>query len=190
MNTLQLLYLAAAAEEEEGTAVSKAGFFADHITVIGIILAVVGIGVIYVGIKLLKGYSFHVDETVVSSEKDDYVPLKAQVLGQRSTKMPDLSGSGEEKLISEIRLRYEYEDTVYTEWVLGSGAAGDTLSIRCSPDDPKDFYIDDEPEEAPAEEKATEEEPEGNKSVGTVLIIIGIMLAVVGAGIAVDGFMR
>ncbi|MBR4622622.1 MAG: hypothetical protein IKO44_04485 [Ruminococcus sp.] len=190
MDLLQLVQILAE-EEEEGTAISKAGFFSDYMAVIGIVLALVGIAIIYVGIKLMRGYSFHVDETVVVDEKDDYTAAEAEVLGQRSTPMPDLSGEGKEKLISEIRLRYEAGDTVYTEWILGSGNSGDKVRIRYNEEDPTDFFLDDEdPEEQPETAETEEPEPEGKSSAGITLTGIGLMVLGIGIFVFIDGLSK
>ena len=55
MDITALLHILAEESEEEGSAIAKAGFFADYMWIVGLVLAAVGLIVMYFGIKVGDG---------------------------------------------------------------------------------------------------------------------------------------
>ena len=99
----------------------------------GIILFLTGIGLIYFGIKALKGYRFFPDQEQNIPEEDHYEPMQAKALQKVKTTMPSFSG-GEDQVFVEWKIGYTVNGEKYTQIVTDNGynKGGIILRIRRS----------------------------------------------------------
>ena len=110
----------------------------------GIILFLTGIGLIYFGIKALKGYRFFPDQEQNIPEEDHYEPMQAKALQKVKTTMPSFSG-GEDQVFVEWKIGYTVNGEKYTQIVTDNGYnKGDMIDIKYNPENPQEFYLDDE----------------------------------------------
>lgn len=197
--------LLSSAAEEEDMWISKAGFFDSYMNIVAIVLIVVGLAIIYFGVKLLRGYTFHPDETEVIVKDEGFVTINADIAERRQTEIPNYSASAQGKendLFKEMRIVYTVDGVEYSEWVsdYGEDMYRDSVPIKYDPEDPKDFYVcegDDDFQGIPDENgdldgnEDDEEETDVQKNgVGIVVLIVGALIIAVGGGILIDYFGR
>ena len=200
MDITALLHILAEESEEEGTAIAKAGFFADYMWIVGLVLAAVGLIVMYFGIKVGKGYRFmpEANEPVVI---DDELPsAEAEIVERRSTEVPDYSPNGEGKLVfKEMLIRFTADGQTFEEWVNDSGEYTDTVPVKYNPNNPNEFHIyegDGDFEGIPDENGSLdgnedeEDIPEGSKSVMLTLLGVGLIILAVGIFVLIDGLSK
>ena len=137
MEITKLLSLAA---DEEKNAFD--GLFSGAGGVFGIVLIVTGLLIIYIGIKVMRGYSFMPTlgtETVI--EEDTYVEGTALLVSQQKTTLPDFNGTGEREF-TEWTISYTVGGEEYTQTIPDDGySKGDTIKIKYDPKKPSDFYL-------------------------------------------------
>ncbi|WP_124098277.1 DUF3592 domain-containing protein [Ruminococcus sp. Marseille-P6503] len=191
-----------ASEGDDGTWVGKAGFFIDYMNVVAIVLIAVGIAIIYFGVKLLKGYTFHPDETVVVEKDKHFELINADIAERRVTEIPNYSASakgGGNDVFKELRITYTVDGEEYSEWISDFGGYGNTVPVRYNPDDPKDFYVyegDDAPESLPDESGSlagnedNDSDDSPSKGLGLVVLIVGGLISVLGVGFLIDFLTR
>lgn len=204
-NLFYSIALLSAAEEEEDMWISDAGFFDSYTNIVAIVLIVVGLAIIYFGVKLLKGYTFHPDETVVVEKDEGFVTINADIAERRQTEIPNYSAAAHGKsndLFKEMRIVYTVDGVEYTEWVsdYGEDMYKDSVPIKYDPDDPKDFYvlegdgdfqgIPDENGDLDGNEDDEDETDVQKNGIGVVVIIVGVLIMAVGIGILIDYFGR
>lgn len=201
MNVLQLMYLAAASEEE-GTAVAKAGVFADYMWIVGAVLAAVGIMLIYIGIKVGQGYRIMPEQTETVVVEDTEPSAEAEIVERRSTEIPDYSGGGGKIVFKEMLIRFTADGQTFEEWINDSGEYKDTVPVRYNPTNPQQFHIyedgadfegiPDENGQLDGNEDPDAEAPETEGSRSVMLTIIGVGLIILGIGIFVliDGLSK
>ena len=109
----------------------------------GIILFLTGIGLIYFGIKALKGYRFFPDQEQNIPEEDHYEPMQAKALQKVKTTMPSFSG-GEDQVFVEWKIGYTVNGEKYTQIVTDNGYnKGDMIDIKYNPENPQEAYLRD-----------------------------------------------
>lgn len=148
--------------------------------IIGIVLIVTGILLVYIGIKVVMGYKFLPDEEIGVPQEDTYVPAKAKVLQKKKTTMPGFNG-GEETVFVEWKIGYEADGEKYTQIIPDNGyKKGEFIDIKYNPDDPQEFYLDDEKSKADTAAEERKEPEEKKNPMGYVFIVIALLLAAVG----------
>ena len=196
MTILRLL----AASEEDGTDVAKAGFFADYMWIVGAVLIVVGLLLVYFGIKVGKGYRFMPEQTETQIVEDDLPSVKAEIVERRSTEFPDYSGNEGGKIVfKEMLIRFTADAQTFEEWINDSGEYSDTVPIKYNPNNPQEFHVDegDEFEGIPDEngdlsgnEDADAEPEGGSRTVKLTLMGIGLIILGIGIFILIDGLRK
>ena len=186
--------------EEDGTDVAKAGFFADYMWVIGIVLIVVGLLIVYFGIKVGQGYRFMPEATETKIVEDELPSVNAEIVERRSTEIPDYSGADGSKIVfKEMLIRFTVDMTTLEEWINDSGEYTDTVPIKYNPNNPQEFHVDEGedfdgiPDENGdlAGNEDPDAEPEGrSKSVKYTLIGIGVLILGVGIFVLIDGLTK
>jgi len=201
MKQLFDIALWAASDDEDGTWINTAGFLDNHMTAVSIVLIVVGLATIYFAIKLMRGYSFHEDETVIIEKDENYVEDNAVIAERRQTEIPNYSKTGEAStLFKEMRITYTANGEEYSHWISDDGGYDDTVPIKYDPESPEKFYIfsgDDNFEGIPDENgdldgNEDEDAPEsvGSKGVAVTVLIIGLLIGVLGVGFLIDSLTR
>lgn len=155
------------------------GVFSGWQGIAGIVLFVVGILMIYIGIKVLQGYRI-MPETETVPLEDNYVPTKAKVLQKVKTTMPDFNGGGE-RVIVEWKIGYEIDGEKYKQIVPDSNyEKGEILDIMYNPDNPAKYYLADEKSQVIVE-KTQQDEPEKEEKspAGYVIIALAVMIMVI-----------
>lgn len=204
-NLLHGITLLTAEADDDGTWVNTAGFFSNYMNIVAIVLIVVGLAIIYFGVKLIQGYTFHADETVIIEKDSDFVSVNAYIAERRTTEIPNYSASAVGKgndLFKEMKITYSAEGGEYSHWISDNGEYDDSIPVKYNPRDPSEFYIDEgeEFEGIPDENgdldgneddeiEATEADG-GSKSVGITVLIVGILVLAVGVGILIDYLTR
>lgn len=198
----QIVMLASQAEDEEGTWVGKAGLFSDYMNIVAVVLIIVGLAIIYFAVKLMKGYTFHPDETIVVEKDENFKLINADIAERRSTEIPNYSGAVSEKgnsIFREMRIIYTAAGEEYSQWISDYGGYEDTVPVKYNPDDPKDFYVyegDGDFEGIPDESgeldgnEDNESDDSPSKGLGVVLTIVGGLIIVLGVGFLVDFLTR
>ncbi|MBE6874968.1 MAG: hypothetical protein E7493_13845 [Ruminococcus albus] len=178
MEITKLLSLAA---DEEKNAFD--GLFSGAGGIVGIVLIVTGVLIIYIGIKVMKGYSFMPTlgvETVI--EEDTYVEGTATLVSQQKTILPDFNGTGEREF-TEWTISYTVGGEEYTQTIPDDGySKGDTIKIKYDPQKPDEYYLAEEAEEEAAEEADNTDERKSRNS-GAILIVLGVIVIVGGAAL-------
>ena len=178
MEITKLLSLAA---DEEKNAFD--GLFSGAGGIVGIVLIVTGVLIIYIGIKVMKGYSFMPTlgfETVI--EEDTYVEGTATLVSQQKTTLPDFNGTGEREF-TEWTISYTVGGEEYTQTIPDDGySKGDTIKIKYDPKKPDEYYLAEEAEEEAAEEADNTDERKSRNS-GAILIVLGVIVIVGGAAL-------
>ncbi|MBR6044996.1 MAG: hypothetical protein IKP47_05105 [Ruminococcus sp.] len=191
------------AESEDGTDVAKAGFFADYMWIVGIVLAVVGLALVYFGIKVGKGYRFMPEQTETTVVEDDNPSVNAEIVDRRTTEIPDYSHNGSGTIVfKEMLIRYDVEGQICEEWINDSGEYTDTVPIKYNPTHPEEFHVyegEENFEGIPDEngdlagnedDEAGEPAEAGSSSVKYTLIGIGVILLGVGIFVLIDGLTK
>ena len=197
MTVMRLL----AAAEEEKTDIETAGFFKDYMWIVGIVLIVVGLLLLYFGIKVGKGYRFMPEENQTQIVEDELPSLNADVVERRSTEIPDYSDKGEGKIVfREMLIRFSVEGQSFEEWINDSGEFGDTVPIKYNPNNPQEFHVyegDEDFQGIPDEngDLAGNEEPEadtegGNNAVKLTLMGIGLIILGIGIFVLIEGLTK
>lgn len=190
--------------EDSGIVITEGGFLTKHMTVFGIVLAVVGLLIIYVGVKVMKGFRFMPEMNETQLVEDELPSTNADIIERRSTEIPDYSPHGTGKTVfKEMLIRYEVDGQSFEEWLADTGEYGDTLPIKYNPTNPQDFHVyqgDDDfmgiPDEngdlsGNEDDNAEGEEiPENKSTTGVMMIIVGVLVAVVGVIITAEGAMK
>lgn len=142
---------------------------------VGIVLIVVGVLLVYVGIKLLMGYKFFPDRNQTILDNKKYIPAKARLLKKNVTEMPAFNG-GEPGEFVEWEISYDVGGVVYTQVIPDDNyKKGEEIDIMYSPDNPQDYYVDKE-----VEITRNEEEKEPVSKGGIAVIILAAVLAIMG----------
>ena len=196
MTVMRLL----AAAEEEKTDIETAGFFKDYMWIVGIVLIVVGLLLLYFGIKVGKGYRFMPEENQTQIVEDELPSLNADVVERRSTEIPDYSDKGEGKIVfREMLIRFSVEGQSFEEWINDSGEFGDTVPIKYNPNNPQEFHVyegDEDFQGIPDENgdlagnEEPEPEPEGNNAVKLTLMGIGLIILGIGIFVLIEGLTK
>lgn len=143
----------------------------------GIILAVAGVLAVYIGIKVYLGYKLFPDKNQPVVEEKKYTEVTAKVLKKLITEMPKLNGGGMTEFV-EWEVTYDVGSVVYTQVVPDDGyKEGDELKLMYSPDNPQEYYVggsNDVSEE-------TEQEEVKKNNFGIAVVLIGVVLAGLGA---------
>ena len=178
MEITKLLSLAA---DEEKNAFD--GLFSGAGGIVGIVLIVTGVLIIYIGIKVMKGYSFMPTlgvETVI--EEDTYVEGTATLVSHQKTTLPDFNGTGEREF-TEWTISYTVGGEEYTQTIPDDGySKGDTIKIKYDPKKPDEYYLAEEADEEAAEEADNTDERKSRNS-GAILIVLGVIVIVGGAAL-------
>ncbi|MBQ8967017.1 DUF3592 domain-containing protein [Ruminococcus sp.] len=159
------------------------GLFSGAGRVVGIILIVTGVLLIYLAVKVAKGYSFMPTlgtETVI--EEDNYVECEAKVLQKKKTTMPDLNG-GEDREFVEWKIGYTVDGEKFTQMIPDDGyEKGDMLKIKYNPDKPSEYYLVDEnaDNEAPDEEEDTSADTNKSRNTGAIIAVLGVLVIIGG----------
>lgn len=131
-------YLAEASEN--GNAFGVTGILDRYGNVIGIVLAVIGLIMLYFSFKARSLGGFVLDmmehETVI--KENGFEVATAKVGETRSVQIGD-------KTFKEVQLLFEHEGETFEKWTPDLGLA-DWVNIEYNPDDPSDFYITDKVE--------------------------------------------
>lgn len=204
MDILRVIAVLADTESESGIVLSEGGFFSKHMTAFGVVLAVVGILIVYVGIKVLKGFRFMPEQNETHLVEDDLPSINAEIIERRSTEFPDYSPKGTGKTVfKEMLIRYVVDGQSFEEWIADTGEYSDALPIKYNPTNPQEFHVyegDDSFEGIPDENgdlsgnedvnTEGEEIPENKSTTGVMIIIVGVLVGVVGAVIFAEGLIK
>lgn len=165
------------------------------LVVVGALLLFAAVGLVYFGIKMRHGYKLELmpESTLGIPKEDTYVPIKAKVLQKVKTVMPALSGEGQVTFI-ELKIGYTVEDEKYTQIVTDNGyQKGDIIDIKYNPDNPQEFYLDDElskvsvPKTEENENTEVKKEPEQEISpFANISIVLGFVIGIFGLVMIVD----
>ena len=96
--------------------------------------------------------------------------------------MPDFNGNGETELI-DWKIGYEVDGEKYTQFIPDDGyKKGDMIDIKYNPDNPSEYYIDDEKNVPEVTEEETENTADNERKgpAGYVIIAVGVMVIVLG----------
>lgn len=182
MDMLKLMLLAA----EEDTDSSFDGLFSGARGVMGIVLMVTGLLIIYIAVKVFKGYRFLPmagERTVV--EEDNYVETEAKALQKKKSTLPDFNG-GEDREFVEWKIGYTVDGEKYTQLIPDDGyEKGDMLKIKYNPDKPEEFYLVDgeQTEEREDTEEAADPSENSSRTTGLVLTVLGVLVIIGGAAL-------
>ena len=181
------------ADSDEGIKLGEKGLFEGSAWIFGIILAVVGLTLIVLGIKVGKGYRFFPEETGPKLIEDELPEANAEIIERRSTEVPDYSPKGEGKIVfKEMLIRFTAEGQSFEEWINDSGEYTDTVPVKYNPNNPQEFHIsegDDDFEGIPDENgdlsgnEDNSEEPDQNTGRASSLTLMGIGLMLLGIGL-------
>ncbi|MBR6101954.1 MAG: hypothetical protein IKP95_05970 [Ruminococcus sp.] len=195
---MDILTIAAVlAAGEDGLKISEKGLFEGSSWIIGLILAAVGIFIIFIGIKVGNGYRFFPEETEPKTVADELPSANAEIIDRRTTEVPDYSPNGEGKLVfKEMLIRFEAEGQSFEEWINDSGDYTDTVPVKYNPNNPQEFHVyegDEDFEGIPDEngDVAGNEDPEetgSSKASSFTLIGVGLIVLAVGIFIFLDVF--
>ena len=159
------------------------GMFSGWQGIAGIVLLVTGVLMIYIGIKVLKGYKIMPETETGIPLEDNYVSGQAKVLQKVKTTMPDFNGGGERTFI-EWKIGYEIDGEKYKQVIPDNGyEKGEILDIMYNPDNPAEYYLADEKSQVKVEKAETsqaEDEKEEKSPVGYVIIGLAVMVIVIG----------
>ena len=175
------------ADDSEGGALK--GIFSGWQSIVGVILAVLAVGMVYVGIKVYNGFKIDFGTKANIPQEDTHVPITAKIQNKVKTTMPDFNGRGEREII-EWTMVYEVDGEKYKQTIPDNGyEKGQIIDIKYEPSDPNDYYLYDKQAELAkmqAEQNGeTEEQPPekdkrglGAVALGLIFIGIGIMLII------------
>ncbi len=151
--------------------------------IVGIVLAVTGLGLIYFGVKIMQGYELFPQENRQNIPKEDnYVAVKAKVLQKKKQKLPALEKGGEPRIFVQWKIGYQVGGEKYDQIVDDDGyEKGDFIDIKYDPDEPSRFYVDTKADDTDTDEEEIPEKerhPFGYAALGfgVVLIALGVML--------------
>ena len=101
--------------------------------------------------------------------------------------MPDFNG-GEDRVFTEWKIGYTIDGEKYTQIVTDNGyEKGDMIDIKYNPENPQEFYLDDEKSKVEVTEEEKEaEEKEEKTPFGYAAIAIGVLLGVFGVVMLID----
>lgn len=204
MDILRLISVFVDTESESGIVLSEDGFFSKHMVAFGVVLAVVGLLIVYIGIKVLKGFRFMPEQTEAQLVEDDLPAMDAEIVDRRSTELPDYSGDSSSKIVfKEMLIRYSVDGQSFEEWIADTGEYKDTLPIKYNPTNPQEFHVyeNDESFEGIPDENGSlsgnedssaegEEIPEKKSTTGVMIVIVGVLVAIVGAIVFADGLTK
>ncbi len=194
MEVLSVIRLLA---DDDATDVAKAGFFSEYMWVVGAVLILVGIGLVYFGSKVGRGYRFMPEQTETVVVEDELPAANAEIVERRSTEIPDYSPKGDGKIVfKEMLIRFTAEGQSFEEWINDSGEYTDTVPVKYNPNNPQEFHVyegDAEFEGIPDENgdldgnEDSGEVPEGSRSVMLTLMGVGLIILAVGIFVLIDG---
>ena len=165
-----------AEEEEEGLK----GLFNGPQRVIGVILAGIGLMTVYVGFKVRAGYKLLPEPQTAVPQEDGYIAARAKVLQKKKHPIEGTDKSDPEYYI-EWKIGYEVEGEKYTQFIgEGDYTKGDFIDIKYDPQDPRRFYLVDEPEEPDEDEEDEEPEAPPKNNNGLLIAVLGLIVAAVG----------
>ena len=162
------------------------GLFSGAGGVVGIVLVVTGLLIIYIAVKVAKGYSFLPTlgtETVI--EEDNYVEGEAKVLQRKKSTIPDFNGGGEREFV-EWKIGYTVNGEKFTQMIPDDGyEKGDMLKIKYEPDKPSEFYLVDEnaPEQTEAPTETDKADTTKSRNTGLILGVLGVLVIIGGVAL-------
>lgn len=175
-------YILLAADEDVDSSFN--GMFSGARGVMGIVMMVTGVLIIYIAVKVFKGYRFLPaagDGTIV--EEDKYVEAEAKVIEKTVTAMPDLSG-GEDREFIEWKIVYTVDGEEYAQHIPDDGyEQGDTLKIKYDPHKPDGFYLMDEEESNADDSDSFDPNEQKSRTTGLVLTVLGVLVIMGGAAL-------
>ena len=102
------------ADESEGGLLK--GVFSGWQSIVGIVLVVIGVGMIYVGVKVYRGFKIDFGGQVNVPQEDTHIPTTAKIQNKVKTTMPDFNGQGEKEII-EWTMVYEIDGEKYKQTI-------------------------------------------------------------------------
>ncbi len=161
------------------------GVFSSGQSIAGIVLVVVGILMIYIGIKVYQGFKIDFGTKASIPQEDTHVPATAKIQNKVKTTIPDFNGSGEKEII-EWTMVYEVDGEKYKQTIPDNNyTKGQIIDIKYEPSDPNDYYLyDKQAEEAAAlagEDDEQEAEPEEKNKLGLGMVVLAV--ALIGLGV-------
>lgn len=171
--------LLAAGEDTDST---FDGLFSGARGVMGIVLMVTGVLIIYIAVKVFKGYRFlsAAGEGSIVAE-DTYVETEARAVEKEISAMPDLNG-GEDREFVQWRIVYTVDGEDHTQLIPDDGyEEGSLLKIKYDPKKPDNFYLVDEDREE--EEISSDPAENTSRTTGSVLVVLGILVILGGAAL-------
>lgn len=160
------------------------GTFSSWQGIVGIVLAVVGVMMIYVGIKVYKGFKIDFGTKANVPQEDTHVPTTAKIQNKVKTTIPDFSGNGEKEIV-EWTMVYVVDGQKYKQTIPDNGyTKGQIIDIKYEPTRPEDYYLYDKQQEeakALAAENGEEEQPEERNKLG--LGMVGIAFLIIALGV-------
>ena len=170
------------ADDSEGGALK--GIFSGWQSIVGVILAVLAVGMVYVGIKVYNGFKVDFGTKANIPQEDTHVPTTAKIQNKVKTTMPDFNGRGEREII-EWTMVYEVDGEKYKQTIPDNGyEKGQIVDIKYEPSDPNDFYVyDKQAEEAQRLAQLsgeTEPEPVEKNKLGLGMVALACLLMGIG----------
>lgn len=161
------------------------GVFSGWQGIVGIVFAVMGVLMIYVGIKVYRGFKIDFGTKASVPQQDTHVPTTAKIQNKVKTTIPDFSGNGEKEII-EWTMVYEVDGEKYKQTIPDNGyTKGQIIDIKYEPSDPQDYYLyDKQAEQAAAlaaESEDEEEQVEERNKLG--LGIVALAFLFIGLGV-------
>ncbi|MCR5540894.1 MAG: hypothetical protein K6F71_08800 [Ruminococcus sp.] len=159
------------------------GLFSGTGHIVGIVLIITGLLLIYIAVKVAKGYSFIPtlgSETVV--KEDNYVDGTAKAVEKIVTAMPDLNGGADREFV-EWKIVYTVNGEEYLQVIPDDGYhEGDSIKIKYDPAKPATYYIAEE-EDGASESEDTSDEGSKSKMTGFILGILGVLVILGGVAL-------
>ena len=115
--------------------------------------------------------------------------MQAKALQKVKTTMPSFSG-GEDQVFVEWKIGYTVNGEKYTQIVTDNGYnTGDMIDIKYNPENPQEFYLDDEKSKVEVISDKSEDEAEESEEktpFGYAAIAIGVLLGAFGVVMLID----
>ncbi|MGN0594528.1 MAG: hypothetical protein ACI4I6_05170 [Hominimerdicola sp.] len=170
----------------------SSGFFSGAQGIVGIVLVLTGIAMIYIAIKVMKGYQILPMQETCQPKEDTYLPEKAKVINKQETEIPSFNG-GEVSFMTEWTIEYTVEGETYEQIIPDDNySKGDILDVKYNPENPKEYYLDNGiimVEKSEDEEEEEEKEKLEKNPIATAMIIVAVLLMTVGVVMIIDKVM-
>ena len=179
MDIYKLMLLA---EEEENNPMD--GMFSGAQHIVGIVLIITGLLIIYIAVKIAKGYRFLPaagSETII--EEDNYVEGEAKAVSKQTTTLPDY-GSGAKEL-TEWEISYTVNDEEFTQVMPDDGyETGDTITRKYDPTNASDCYL--VTDDAPSKEGGYDDSDDtaNSRRNGFIFGLLGVIVMLGGIALA------